>query len=60
MTGSRWPAGVTRAGPNALLVLPGAVVETPGWFRISLTPSDEMVERGLIGFARARERATAG
>jgi aspartate aminotransferase len=43
-----------------VLVLPGTVVETPGWFRISLTASDEMVERGLTGFARARERATAG
>ena len=40
------------------LVLPGTVVECPGWFRISLTASDEMVERGLPVFAAAR--ATAG
>jgi aspartate aminotransferase len=40
-----------------VLVLPGTVVELPGWFRISLTASDEMVEAGLAGFQRARERA---
>ena len=42
-----------------VLVLPGTVVEVPGWFRISLTASDEMVERGLAGFERARARAAA-
>ena len=42
-----------------VLVLPGTVVEVPGWFRISLTASDAMVERSLAGFARARERAVA-
>jgi aspartate aminotransferase len=40
-----------------VLVLPGTVVEVPGWFRISLTASDEMVEAGLAGFERARTRA---
>jgi aspartate aminotransferase len=44
-----------------VLVLPGTIVETSGWFRISLTASDEMVERGLPGFESAlrevRERA---
>jgi len=38
---------------NDVLVLPGSVVEVPGWFRVSLTASDEMVERGLPGFERA-------
>jgi aspartate aminotransferase len=38
---------------NDVLVLPGSVVEVPGWFRVSLTASDEMVERGLPGFQRA-------
>jgi aspartate aminotransferase len=42
---------------NGVLVLPGSVVEVPGWFRISLTASDEMVERGLPGFAAALEAA---
>jgi aspartate aminotransferase len=41
------------------LVLPGTVVELPGWFRISLTATDEMVERGLGSFERARKRALA-
>jgi aspartate aminotransferase len=39
------------------VVLPGAVVEVPGWFRISLTASDEMVDRGLPGFEAARVAA---
>ena len=39
-----------------ILVLPGTVVEMPGYFRISLTASDEMIERGLPGFAAALER----
>ena len=32
-------------------VLPGTVVELPGWFRISLTANDDMVAKGLVGFA---------
>jgi aspartate aminotransferase len=43
-----------------VLVLPGTVVEVPGWFRISLTACDEMVEKGLAGFERARKRAQDG
>jgi aspartate aminotransferase len=42
-----------------VIVLPGNVVELPGWFRISLTASDAMVEKGLAGFERARVRALA-
>jgi aspartate aminotransferase len=41
------------------VVLPGAVVEVPGWFRISLTASDAMVEASVVAFDRARERAIA-
>jgi aspartate aminotransferase len=44
---------------EGVVVLPGTVVEVPGWFRISLTASDEMVERSIVGFQRARERARA-
>jgi aspartate aminotransferase len=36
-----------RLAELGALVLPGTIVECPGWFRISLTASDEMVERGL-------------
>jgi aspartate aminotransferase len=34
-------------------VLAGSIVELPGWVRISLTANDEMIERGLLGFAAA-------
>ncbi|HEX7347998.1 MAG TPA: aminotransferase class I/II-fold pyridoxal phosphate-dependent enzyme [Candidatus Limnocylindrales bacterium] len=45
----------TRLADAGALVLPGTIVESPGWFRISLTASDEMVETGLRIFAAARE-----
>jgi aspartate aminotransferase len=44
----------TRLAELGALVLPGTIVESPGWFRISLTASDEMVERGLVAFRAAR------
>jgi aspartate aminotransferase len=43
-----------RLASHGALVLPGAIVESPGWFRISLTASDEMVERGLEAFQAVR------
>ncbi len=42
-----------------VFVLPGSVFEMPGWFRISITASDDMVERGIGGFGRAMEDALA-
>ncbi len=42
-----------------ILVLPGTWVELPGYFRISLTANDEMIERSLPGFAAAWEYARA-
>lgn len=45
---------------QGVLVLPGHVVELPGYFRISLTATDEMVQRSLPVFARAIERAQSG
>jgi aspartate aminotransferase len=42
---------------EGVAVLPGHVVELPGYFRISLTATDEMVERSFPVFARAREGA---
>ena len=41
-----------------IFVMPGAMLEAPGFFRISLSASDDMVERSLPGFARAFKRAT--
>lgn len=46
-------AFTARLAELGALVLPGAIVESPGWFRISLTASDEMVERGLEVFRTA-------
>ena len=43
---------------HRVLVLPGTVVEVPGWFRISLTASDAMVEDGIPRFAAAMVEAT--
>jgi aspartate aminotransferase len=36
-----------------VFVLPGRTFEMPGFFRISLTANDEMIERSLSGFADA-------
>jgi aspartate aminotransferase len=47
-------AFTARLAELGALVLPGTIVESPGWFRISLTASDEMVERGLEAFRTAR------
>jgi aspartate aminotransferase len=40
-----------------VFVLPGTLCEIPGYFRISLTANQEMIERSLPRFARAIERA---
>ncbi|MBA2266295.1 MAG: aminotransferase class I/II-fold pyridoxal phosphate-dependent enzyme [Chloroflexi bacterium] len=45
---------------HRVLVLPGNVVEAPGWFRVSLTASDEMVEAGIPRFAAARRETMGG
>ena len=55
---SKWPEGEPERLWNALadrdvFVLPGATMNAPGHFRISLTASDEMVERALPAFAEA-------
>jgi aspartate aminotransferase len=42
-----------------VLVLPGIIAEMPGYFRISLTANDDMIQRSLPGFAAALERAGA-
>lgn len=44
---------------RGVLVLPGTVFETPGFFRICLTATDEMCERALPTFAAAIENAKA-
>jgi len=42
-----------------ILVMPGALFETPGFFRICLTATEETCERALPGFAAALAHATA-
>ena len=51
----KWPAGDPAELWNCLadrnvFVLPGSIMNAPGYFRISLTASDEMVERALPAF----------
>lgn len=53
---SRWPKGDPDRLWNALadrhvFVMPGSVMASPDYFRISLTASDAMVERALPHFA---------
>jgi aspartate aminotransferase len=42
---------------DGVWVLPGSLFEAPGWFRISLTANDDMVEYAIPRFADAMERA---
>ncbi len=42
-----------------IFVLPGSYFDQPGYFRISLTATEEMIERSLPGFAEALEWARA-
>jgi aspartate aminotransferase len=39
--------------------LPGHTFEMPGYFRISLTATDDMIDRALPGFEAARREATS-
>ncbi|CAF4178092.1 unnamed protein product, partial [Adineta steineri] len=40
-----------------VLCLPGAVCAIPGYFRISLTANEDMIERSREGFKQAYEEA---
>jgi aspartate aminotransferase len=44
-----------RLAAHDVYVLPGSTFEMPGYFRISLTANDDMVERAIPGFAAAIE-----
>lgn len=53
---SPWPDDVAfcdRLTEHNVFCLPGTVCEIPGYFRISLTANDDMIERSLPGFNRA-------
>jgi aspartate aminotransferase len=42
-----------RLASHDVLCMPGSVFDLPGYFRISFTASDEMIERALDGFRAA-------
>jgi aspartate aminotransferase len=42
-----------RLTEEGIFLLPGKMFETPGFFRISLTANDDMIERSLPGFEKA-------
>jgi aspartate aminotransferase len=44
---------------DGIIAMPGSFLDLPGFFRLSLTASDAMIERSLPGFANAIERARA-
>jgi aspartate aminotransferase len=53
---SKWPAGDADRHWNALadrkvFVMPGTVMGSPGYLRISLTASDRMIEQALPALA---------
>jgi aspartate aminotransferase len=52
-------AFVARMAAEDLYVLPGATVAMPGWFRISLTATDAMVDAAAERFARMPVPTTA-
>jgi aspartate aminotransferase len=53
---SKWPEGDpetlwNRLADHEVFVLPGSMMNAPGYFRICLTASDQMVDRALPKFA---------
>jgi aspartate aminotransferase len=46
-----------RLGDEGIIAMPGSFLELPGYFRLSLTATDDMIERSLPGFARAIAQA---
>jgi aspartate aminotransferase len=41
-----------------VFVLPGKIFELPGYFRISITANDDMIERSIAGFEKAFAQAS--
>jgi len=55
---SKWPGGDpdrmwNRLADRDVFVLPGSLMNTPDYFRISLTASDQMIERAMPAFEQA-------
>ena len=49
-----------RLAAENVFVMPGKVFELPGWFRISLTANDDMVQRSFAGFAKVMSSLRVG
>jgi aspartate aminotransferase len=52
----KWPPGDparhwNRLADQDVFVMPGTIMNTPDWFRISLTASNAMVDKALPAFA---------
>ncbi len=50
-------AFVRRLAERDIFCLPGQVMEMPGYFRISLTANDDMIDRALPGFEAVLEES---
>jgi aspartate aminotransferase len=46
-----------RLAEHNVFVLPGRIFELPGYFRISVTANDDMIERSFPGFEKALNQA---
>jgi aspartate aminotransferase len=60
----KWPEGDpmtlwSQLADRDVFVLPGSLMNSPGYFRISLTASDDMVERALPVFQDVGRRSSA-
>jgi len=49
-----------RLAERQVLVLPGTICEVPGYFRVSLTASHDMIDRALPALRAAAEEASRG
>jgi aspartate aminotransferase len=49
-----------RLAAEGVLCMPGSVFDLPGYFRISITASDEMITRALPGFQGAIDSVKGG
>jgi aspartate aminotransferase len=61
---AKWPEGDptkywTELANRNVFVMPGSLMNAPDYFRISLTASDEMVERSLPAFREVGNRSNA-
>ncbi|HVM11721.1 MAG TPA: aminotransferase class I/II-fold pyridoxal phosphate-dependent enzyme [Actinomycetota bacterium] len=53
-------AFVDAMAEDGVLLMPGGLLEAPGFFRISLTATDDMIERSLPVFERAIKERSGG